>query len=207
ARFEILLIDPLPCMIEAIPAYTSLTIFYNLCKARNFITKDNSSAYEWMKSQTEKWLNDAVVETETPKTPITIPVCYDEEFAPDLAFIAKTKNISVDELIALHVAKTYRVYMMGFLPGFAYIGQLDEKISFPRKNKPVLTAAGSVGIAGRQTGIYPLSSPGGWQIIGRTPLKMFDAQKENPAFLKAGDEVSFISISKDEFENYTGRHS
>src|SRR5690606_32662757 len=207
ARFETLQNNPLPCMTEAVPAYSTLTIFYDLLKVKNHITKDNFTAYEWMKIQTEKWLHQNISHNENSKTVVSIPVCYDEEFAPDLPFIAETKKINIEELIALHIAKTYRVYMLGFLPGFAYMGQLDEKISCPRKNKPVLTNAGSVGIASRQTGIYPLSSPGGWQIIGRTPLKMFDPQNENPALLKAGDEVRFISISKDEFKNYTGRNS
>jgi inhibitor of KinA len=92
--------------------------------------------------------------------------------------------------------------MLGFLPGFTYMGEVDEKIAIPRKAQPVSVAAGSVGIAGRQTGIYPFQSPGGWQIIGRTPLKLFDAEKEEPSLLKAGDKVRFSSISKNEFENY-----
>jgi inhibitor of KinA len=92
--------------------------------------------------------------------------------------------------------------MLGFLPGFAYMGEVDEKIVMPRKPQPQNVLAGSVGIAGKQTGIYPLASPGGWQIIGRTPLKLFDAEREEPVLLKAGDTVQFYSISKDEFESF-----
>jgi inhibitor of KinA len=92
--------------------------------------------------------------------------------------------------------------MLGFLPGFSYLGEVDEAITISRKMQPMTVAAGSVGIAGKQTGIYPLISPGGWQIIGRTPLKMFDAGKEEPTLLKEGDKVRFISISKNEFESY-----
>ena len=97
--------------------------------------------------------------------------------------------------------------MLGFLPGFAYMGEVDEKISVPRKPQPQRIVAGSVGIAGKQTGTYPLNSPGGWQIIGRTPLKLFDANRKEPCLLKAGDEVEFYSITKDEFENYQSRNS
>ncbi len=93
--------------------------------------------------------------------------------------------------------------MIGFLPGFAYMGTVDERIAFPRKlEPPVKIEAGSVGIAGQQTGIYPLASPGGWQVIGRTPVKLFDREKEDPVFFKAGDEVQFYSITEDEFDNY-----
>jgi inhibitor of KinA len=101
----------------------------------------------------------------------------------------------------LHTSTIYRVYMLGFLPGFAYMGLVDEKISSSRKQNPVTVEAGSIGIAGKQTGIYPLRSPGGWQIIGRTPLKLFDKEKINPVLFKSGDQVQFYSITKDEFED------
>ena len=166
-----------------------------------------ASAYEWMKMKTVNWLKLNIPVSEESKSLLTIPVCYDDEYAPDLQHICETKKISKEALVSIHTSKTYRVYMLGFLPGFAYMGELDEAISFPRKKQPGITAAGSVGIAGRQTGIYPLQSPGGWQIIGRTPLKIFDAAKENPTYLKAGDEVRFISISKHEFNHYPGGHS
>jgi inhibitor of KinA len=133
---------------------------------------------------------------------VKIPVCYDNEFAPDLQRMAQSKNISADEIVRIHIADTYRVYMLGFLPGFAYLGRLDKKIAMPRKSHPAPVAAGSIGIAGNQTGIYPLASPGGWQIIGRTPLQLFDADRTEPTLLKAGDTVQFYSISKHEFETY-----
>lgn len=206
ARFYDLQQNPLPAMIETIPAYATLTIFYDLFKIKQKFNPAGS-AYEWMKSQTEDWLKKDINVEEKVKTPITIPVCYDDVYAPDLKHICEAKNISKEELINIHTGKTYRVYMLGFLPGFAYMGELDEAISFPRKQQPGITAAGSVGIAGKQTGIYPVQSPGGWQIIGRTPLKMFDAAKENPTYLKAGDEIRFKSISKHEFNHYPGGHS
>ena len=206
ARFYDLQKNPLPAMIETVPAYASLTIFYDPYAIRK-ISFQAGSAYQWMKMQTEIWLKQNVTIGEETKKLLTIPVCYDDEYAPDLQNICEAKKITKEALVSIHTSKTYRVYMLGFLPGFAYMGELDEAISFPRKKQPGITAAGSVGIAGRQTGIYPLQSPGGWQIIGRTPVKMFDTAKENPTYLKAGDEVRFISISKYEFNHYQGRHS
>lgn len=105
------------------------------------------------------------------------------------------------------MAIVYRVYMLGFLPGFAYMGLIDEKIVSPRKQYPAPVEAGSVGIAGKQTGIYPFKSPGGWQIIGRTPLTLFDKEKPNPVLFKSGDNVKFYSITKDEFEDIKNRNA
>jgi inhibitor of KinA len=138
---------------------------------------------------------------------ISIPVCYEKEFAHDLEWIAIQNNISLEEIISLHTAASYHVYMLGFLPGFAYMGLVNDKISVPRKQKPVTVEAGSVGIAGKQTGIYPLSSPGGWQIVGRTPMKLFDKEKESPTLIKSGDSVQFYSITKDEFEDIKSRNA
>jgi inhibitor of KinA len=121
--------------------------------------------------------------------------------------MAAAKNMTIAEIIQYHSSKIYRVYMIGFLPGFPYMGVLNEKISMPRKEKPVKVKAGSVGIAGIQTGIYPFDSPGGWQIIGKTPLKLFDVKKDQPAYLKPGDLVQFDSITRDEFENYKDGNS
>ncbi|HYP50618.1 MAG TPA: 5-oxoprolinase subunit PxpB, partial [Pyrinomonadaceae bacterium] len=133
---------------------------------------------------------------------VEIPVCFDAEFAPDLDFIAAEKNLSPEEIIEIFLAGTYRVFMLGFLPGFAYLGEVAEIIAVPRKQSPRLqVAAGSVGIAGRQTGIYSLASPGGWQIIGRTPLEMFNSDNEPPTRLQAGDTVRFYRIGKTDFHH------
>jgi inhibitor of KinA len=119
----------------------------------------------------------------------------------DLDYIARLHQITTAEVIQLHTVVTYRVFMTGFLPGFAYMGTVNEKIITPRKEKPRLqVAAGSVGIAGAQTGIYPFASPGGWQLVGTTPLRLFNKEKESPCLLKAGDRVQFVSITKKEFE-------
>jgi inhibitor of KinA len=131
---------------------------------------------------------------------IRIPVCYDEEFGQDLEFVAKTKNLSVPEIIRIHHEKIYYIYLIGFLPGFSYMAEVEEKLFMPRKMNPVMVAAGSVGISGKQTGIYPLQCPGGWQILGRTPLKLFDQYLADPVKLRAGQQVQFYPISRDEFD-------
>jgi inhibitor of KinA len=200
-RFRQLQEQPLPKMIEAVPAYSTLTIYYDVIEIRKIADPD-ITAFEWMKEQLEKRLAQPVEESSINVETIKIPVCYEGDFAPDLPLLASTKNSTVDEVIQLHISRSYRVYMLGFLPGFAYMGEVDEKITMPRKTKPGIVKPGSIGIAGKQTGIYPLASPGGWHIIGRTPLKLFDAQKDLPTLLKAGDIVQFYSIGINEFANY-----
>jgi len=134
---------------------------------------------------------------------VNVPVCYDDEFAPDIPHITKEKKISKQELIQLHTQRTYRVYMIGFLPGFAYMGEVDQSIAMNRKTAPQQVSAGSVGIAGNQTGIYPMDSPGGWNIIGKTPVKLYEMNEHGMnTYFKAGDIVQFFSISKNEFKHY-----
>jgi inhibitor of KinA len=181
---------------DIIPAYSSLTVIYYVIE----IKKHHDNAFIFIRDWIENILAKQYLQVTIDHRLITIPVCYDTSLALDIIELAAQKNISVQELIHLHTQKKYRVYMIGFLPGFAYMGKVDERIAAPRKSTPRTNIiAGSVGIAGEQTGIYPLDSPGGWNIIGRTPLKMFDATKEQPTFLQAGDEVEFVSISLEEF--------
>jgi inhibitor of KinA len=120
----------------------------------------------------------------------------------DLDDIARHLGMTPDELVKLHHAQDYRIYMIGFLPGFPYLGSLPEQLHTQRKKSPVQVPAGSVAIAGRQTGIYPFHSPGGWNVIGRTPLTLFDPYREPPVFWKAGDRVRFIPIGIEEFNNH-----
>ncbi len=199
ARFNQLQQQPLPGMIEVVPAYSSLTVYYDVPALKKKVTA-GQTVYEFMKLQIEERLHQSFQHSETDERLVKIPVCYENEFALDIQQLAATKNISIDEVIEIHTSRIYKVYMLGFLPGFSYMGEVDERIATPRKPQPAKIDAGSVGIAGKQTGIYPLASPGGWQIIGRTPLKLFDAEKEEPTLLKAGDKVQFYSISKNEFE-------
>jgi inhibitor of KinA len=198
-RFNQLQQHPFTGMIEAVPAYSSLTIHYDMLTLKKK-GSDGFTIFEWVHQELLERLNQPVEHSASKERVVKIPVCYEKEFAPDIQQLAAAKNISVDEVIQTHLSKTYKVYMLGFLPGFTYMGEVDEKIAIPRKPQPVNIIAGSVGIAGKQTGIYPLASPGGWQIIGRTPLQLFDAKRDEPTLLRAGDVVQFYSINKKEFE-------
>jgi inhibitor of KinA len=134
-----------------------------------------------------------------------VPVCYAGEFGPDLAEVAAFAAVSEAEAVRLHTSRMYRVFMLGFVPGFAYMGIVDAHIAAPRLSTPrVRVPAGSVGIAGVQTGIYPVSTPGGWRIIGRTPLKPFDLSRREPALFKPGDAVQFYAIDPEEYARFEG---
>lgn len=128
---------------------------------------------------------------------ITLPVRYGGTYGPDLADVAKQAGCTVEEVVALHTEPTYRVYLLGFLPGFAYLGQVPDAISAPRRARPRLRVpAGSVGIAGRQTGVYPIDSPGGWQLIGHCPLRIFDRSRPDPFLLHPGHRVRFQAVEE-----------
>lgn len=198
ARFREFRENPLPGTKALVPAYSSLTVYFDMATVK-LKTLPYETAYDCIRNEIVLRLEVPVKKRNENTRLIRIPVCYELPFAPDLTEAAKLKDLSTEELILLHSAKIYRVYMIGFLPGFAYMGEVDERISLPRKPQPVPTVAGSVGIAGRQTGIYPLDSPGGWQIIGKTPLKMFDPKRKEPSLLRAGDEVEFFRVSAEEF--------
>ena len=187
--------NPIPGQIDLIPAYNSLTIVFNFSFPQNADANNNCRVVN-----IERVLDNLPQSKKNHTIIKEVPVCYDVSLAPDLKFVATQNKLQIEEVIELHTSIAYTVYMLGFLPGFAYMAAVHEKISTPRKPKPVQhVAAGSVGIAGDQTGIYPLQSPGGWQIIGRTPLTIFDAEKDEPAFFQPGDEVRFIPISLDSF--------
>jgi inhibitor of KinA len=131
---------------------------------------------------------------------VSIPVCYGGAFGPDLDFVAGHNKLSVQEVIDIHTSRPYQVYMLGFTPGFPYLGGMSERIAAPRLAQPrVAIPAGSVGIAGSQTGIYPIESPGGWQLIGRTPLRLFDPGSATPFLFAAGNYLRFTAIDADAF--------
>lgn len=186
---------------DIVVAYSSLTVLYD-----PFIIYNRYNArptvFEFVKKKLEEAYAAADGFIFKQGKEVSIPVCYDPEFGYDIKLLAAAKQMSVDELIHLHCSKPYRVYMIGFLPGFAYMGKVDQRLATPRKAQPREVEAGSVGIAGWQTGVYPLQSPGGWNIIGRTPLKLFDAMSESLVLLSAGDTVRFYSISKEEAASY-----
>lgn len=130
-----------------------------------------------------------------------LPVCYQGEFAPDRADMERLSGLGWDEIVKIHSGRDYKIYMLGFLPGFAYLGGLDERIAAPRLKSPrVRIEPGSVGIGGEQTGIYPLASPGGWRLIGRTPIKLYDPERVEPVFYQAGDYIRFVPIERREYD-------
>jgi inhibitor of KinA len=146
------------------------------------------------------------VELPRPRS-MRIPVCYEGDFAPDLAYVGSHNGLTPDEVIQKHSSATYTVYFLGFSPGFPYLGGMLREIATPRLDTPRLNVApGSVGIAGEQTGVYPLASPGGWQLIGRTPLLLFDPQRNPPTLLQMGDEVCFEPISRTEYEAHLAQY-
>ncbi len=183
---------------DIIPAYSTVTVVYDtvaLLKNPSPIT-----VYERMCENILSVVSGGEMMEAPTSRQVSIPVCYDLSLAPDLLSLAESHGLTTDEVIHLHTARTYRVYMIGFLPGFAYMGTVDEKLVTPRKQSPrTLVPAGSVGIAGIQTGIYPYDSPGGWQLIGRTPMQMFDTGREQPSLLQPGEEVRFQSITLTEY--------
>lgn len=180
-------------LIETVPAYASLSIFYDVLIVRKTFP-EFETAYLAVENFTENALQNLDAIPEKKKRLIELPVCFDEEFALDLDFVALAKNLTQKEVIKIFTAQTYRVYMLGFLPGFAYMGEVDERIATPRKDSPRLKVPkGSVGIAGKQTGIYSIESPGGWQIIGKTNIELFTPEAKSPTFFQAGDLVKFYA--------------
>jgi len=184
-------------------AYSSVSVYYDPIRIRNGKDFHGATAFSYLKEQIEElWRQDpsALSMASPPEEDVLqIPVCYDLPYGPDLAWLAKEKGISRDQAIHLHTSLIYRVYMIGFLPGFPYLGTIDPGLEIPRKDKPVPVMAGSVGIAGSQTGIYPVNTPGGWQIIGRTRLRLFDPAADPPVRLKTGDRVRFVAVTEEEY--------
>jgi len=182
---------------DIIPSYHSVTVVYDL---ELLAKRYPLPVFETMCNQLIQ-AADACTVAPAKSRLVQVPVCYAVSMAPDIESVAALHSLGVDEVIQLHTAKTYRVYMIGFLPGFAYMGSVDEKIITPRRSQPrIQVPKGSVGIAGEQTGIYPFDSPGGWQLIGQTPLGMFNIANEMPCYLQPGDEVQFYPITMAEFE-------
>lgn len=176
-------------VLSVVPSYNTLLIHYD-------IRKTSAEQLE------EQMRHETYIEGQDTAAVIVIPVCY-ETFGVDLAYVAEYHHLTTDQVIKLHTSTIYPVYMIGFTPGFPYLGGLDERLATPRLTTPRTTVAkGSVGIGGEQTGIYPIQSPGGWQIIGRTPVELFDA-KNNTTLLKMGDYIQFKAISHEEYEAIT----
>lgn len=176
-------------VIECIPAYTSLTILFkeiNFNNIRDKLQLIYEVGFNEKKSSTIVW---------------HLPVCYSPTLGFDLEDYSKAVNLSIEEIIQIHTKTIYTVYFIGFLPGFLYLGNLDERLFLNRKSKPLLKIPkGAVGIGGKQTGIYPQASPGGWHIIGNCPVTLFNVNENPPSVFKAGDQVQFLPIKIDVFK-------
>lgn len=183
---------------DLIPAYSSMTIVYDpflLLQQQLSPEKIIRELFQLVIHSLEN------ISSEISTTITQIPVCYHTSLAPDLQSLADSHQLSREAVIDLHCNTVYRVYMNGFLPGFAYMGTVDDRIATPRLETPrKIVPAGSVGIAGNQTGIYPLESPGGWQLIGRTPIRIFKPSEKEPCFLKPGQQIQFYPISLEQFQ-------
>lgn len=193
-----------PGLQELIPAYQCLTVCYDPLETFS----SGQTAIE-LQTRLQAFTAKALASNDFPQsqmeahppTLIEIPVCYDERFAVDMDAVCTHTGLSRDQVIALHCRPDYLVHMLGFSPGFLYLGGLDPKIHCPRKKKPALrVTAGSVGIGGTQTGIYPQATPGGWQIIGCTPLRLFDPLRVYPFVARPLDHIRFVPISPQDFE-------
>lgn len=188
---------PIRGIVELIPTYCSLLIQYDPMDLRYGQLRDRLEALVTQLDEVEM----------PPKQVVEIPVAYGGEYGPDLGEVARAHNISEEEVIKLHSEPEYPIYMLGFVAGFPYLGGMNKAIATPRKKSPRLKIeAGSVGIAGEQTGIYSVESPGGWQIIGRTPLKLYDVNRNEPVLLKAGQYIKFKPITKEEFRAMENEH-
>jgi inhibitor of KinA len=192
-----------PGLVDIIIAYSSVSVLYDPTIVRASKVNCPGGAYGWVSRLLKQAGEESSVaghEGHVVKGhSFRIPVCYGGEYGPDLEWVARQKELSAEEVIRIHHSGSYRIYMVGFLPGFPYLGKTDSRLEVPRKDRPVPVMGGAVGIAGIQTGIYPLSSPGGWQIIGRTPVRLFDWQADPPIRFQCGDEIEFYPISREEF--------
>lgn len=196
ALYRAVLRANVPQIVEAVPSYTSLLVHY----------RPELASYADMQDLLVSLAESPAEETAAKPHTVEVPVCYGLHFGPDLWEMEKELGLSRREIIDIHSGRDYRVYMMGFLPGFVYLGGMDERIAFPRLKKPRLHIdAGAVGIAGSQTGIYPSASPGGWRIIGRTPMRMFDPEADPPVPVRPGDFIRFVPISVDEYYDLNAR--
>jgi len=176
-----------PAVVDLVPTYRSLLVLYD----------GRLASFDQMRDALARIEADADSSPVPPPRVVDMPTCYGGDFGPDLAFVAVHAGLTPDEVVAIHTGAEYLVYMMGFTPGFTYLGGMSPRIAAPRLETPrTQIPAGSVGIAQRQTGIYPVDSPGGWQLIGRTPVRLFDPGRTPPVIVEAGDFVRFVPIDR-----------
>lgn len=191
---------PFTGLIDLVPAYNSLTVLYDPVQIKSKMGNKELAA-SFVKARVQLALDQLTTVTpgETSQE-IEIPVCYDQSLGNDLQAISDFSGLPVNKVMELHYSREYYVYMSGFLPGFVYMGEVAGEIAIARKQQPVPVKTGAVGIAGRQTGVYPVASPGGWHLVGYTPLPMFNPQTSHPCLLKAGDTVRFTPIDLAKYE-------
>ncbi|HJX97677.1 MAG TPA: 5-oxoprolinase subunit PxpB [Chthoniobacterales bacterium] len=195
----------IPGVIEIAPAYTTVAMFYHPARMVDGGVPEHD-LLGWLEQRIREALSNAPSDASRMETrsPIEIPVCYDPEFGFDLEEVAHRAGIDSKQVVDLHSGGEYRVHCLGFTGGFTFLGGLPKKLATPRRDVPRKEVpAGSVAIGGKQTGIYPIKSPGGWNVIGRTPRGLFDPKNNPPTLLRAGDRVRFRAISRDEFERST----
>ncbi|MCM2675390.1 5-oxoprolinase subunit PxpB [Alkalicoccobacillus plakortidis] len=207
ALIDLLKTSPFPGFLESLPSYTGVAVFYDPA----LVLSAEPASILSPSDRVRQLLDDYIISSKhhqlnvEPET-IEIPVCYDWTLGPDLQEVADYNQLTVDDVISIHSKGSYQVYMIGFAPGFPFLGGMSESIATPRKQQPRLEIpAGSVGIAGKQTGVYPMVTPGGWQLIGQTPLKMFDLNRDEPSLLKPGHIVRFRPISLEEYQDLKER--
>lgn len=184
--------QPIQGVTEVLPTFCSVMVCY----------QPLAVSYGGLVRNLKRRLHKLNTQEKDPGRVFQIPVCYGGQWGEDLEFVASHAGLTPDEVIQLHSGRDYLIYMLGFLPGFAYLGGLDPKLFTPRLQVPrVSIPAGSVGIGGEQTGVYPLDSPGGWQLIGRTPLRPYDPNRPEPILYRAGDYIRFLPISQEEYDS------
>ncbi len=198
---------PFSGMLTTVAAYTTLSIYYDPFILKSRQTIDVNDIQEWIFDYFISLMDRVNENAQAAANILSIPVCYGGEYGPDLDIVSAHTGLNSEEVIAQHTSQTYLVYMMGFMPGFPYLGGLRPSLATPRKATPRnLVTQGSVGIAGEQTGVYPLDSPGGWQLIGRTPLRLFDPKSEKPILLQSGQQVRFERLEHSLFDTYQNDH-
>lgn len=204
--------NPLQGIMEIVPAFTTVTVYYEPMSLRDPVTGDHwsrignteiRSPFDIIKGIFKRIISSLDPAASGSSRVVEIPVCYGGDFGPDLLDVAAYTGLSAEEVIEIHSGQNYLVYMIGFSPGFPYLGGMSERISTPRRTSPRhLIDPGTVGIGGLQTGVYPIATPGGWQLIGKTPIKLFRPNHETPSLLKAGDFVRFRPIEPKQYEEW-----
>lgn len=192
-------------MTEYVPAFASLTVHYD--PARVPPGPPDATPYARFSTALRHVLQGATAGTSDPPRVVEIGVVYGGEYGPDIEDVAQGAGLPVEEVIRLHTSVEYVVHMVGFIAGFGYLGGLPSRLATPRRSRPRMRVpASSVGIGGSQTGVYPVDSPGGWNLIGRTPLRMFDPAREPATLLRTGDRVRFVALAPDELDR-TGKRA